>query len=146
MHEHNIMYVFIKEIHHQSHHEYETSADQQGMTHRISQIKHIDHTVYANHKDCNFENKISIPSGRVGSTRKVTWCFVDVVVPLDTMQKCCSEDHARSPSANATPGRRQICRREQKGVVPRRRRGPAASNRAAADTPQKRDCRPHPSR
>ena len=24
----------------------------------------------ANHKDCNFENKISIPGGRAGSTRK----------------------------------------------------------------------------
>jgi hypothetical protein len=54
------------------------------------------------------------------------------------VQKCCNEDHARSPSANATPGRRQIYRREQKGVVPRRRRrrGTAASSRAAVDTPK----------
>ena len=70
MHKHEIIYVFIKGIYHQRHNEYETSADQQGMTCRISQIKHVDHTVYANHKDCNFENKISIPSGKAGSTRK----------------------------------------------------------------------------
>ena len=70
MHEHDIIYVLIKGIHHQSHHEYETSANQRCMTCRISQIKHVDHSVYANHKDCNFENKISIPSGKAESTRK----------------------------------------------------------------------------
>ena len=64
MHEYDIMYVLIKRIHHQNHHEYETSANQQDMTCGISQIKHVDHT---NHKDCN---KISIPSGRAGNTRK----------------------------------------------------------------------------
>ena len=61
---HDIIYVLIKGIHHQSHHEYKTSAKQQGM------IKHVDHIVYTSHKDCNFDNKISIPSGRAGSTRK----------------------------------------------------------------------------
>ena len=33
----------------------------------ISQIKHVDHTVYTSHKNCNFDNKISIPSGRAES-------------------------------------------------------------------------------
>jgi len=70
MHEHDIIYVLIKGIHHQSLHEHKTSDNQQNMTCGISQIKHVDYTVYANHKDCNFENKISIPSGRAGSTRK----------------------------------------------------------------------------
>ena len=67
---HDIIYVLIKGIHYQSHHEYKTSVKQQGMTCGISQIKHVDHTVYTSHKDCNFDNKISIPSGRAGSTRK----------------------------------------------------------------------------
>ena len=70
MHEHDIIYVLIKGIHRQSHYEYKTSANRQGKTCGISQIKHADHTIYANHKDCNFENKISIPSGRAGSIRK----------------------------------------------------------------------------
>ena len=70
MHDHDIIYVLIKEIHHQSYHGYETSANQQSMTCENSQIKHVNHSVYANHKDCNFQNKISIPSGRVGSTQK----------------------------------------------------------------------------
>ena len=61
---HDIIYVLIKGIHHQSHHEYKTSANKQGM------IKHVNHTVYTSHKDCNFDNKISILSGRAGSTRK----------------------------------------------------------------------------
>ena len=62
MHERDTIYVLIKGIHHQSHHEHETSANQQGMPCEISQIKYVDHT--------DFENKISIPSGRAGSTRK----------------------------------------------------------------------------
>ena len=70
MHDHGIIYVLIKEIHHQSHHEHETSANQQSMTCENSQIKHVNHSVYTDHKDYNFENKISIPSDRAGSTRK----------------------------------------------------------------------------
>ena len=67
---HDIICVLIKGIHHQSLHEHKTSANQQSMTCENSQIKHVDHSVYANSKDCNFENKINIPSGRAGSTRK----------------------------------------------------------------------------
>ena len=67
---HDIIYVLIKGIHHQSLHEHKTSANQQSMTCGISQIKHVDHTANTSHKDCNFDNKISIPSGRAGSTRK----------------------------------------------------------------------------
>ena len=70
MHDHDIIYVLIKGIHHQSHHEHETSANQQSMTCENSQIKHVNHSVYADQKDYNFENKISIPNGRAGSTRK----------------------------------------------------------------------------
>ena len=67
---HDIIYVLITRIQHQSHHEYKSSAKQQGMTCGISQIKHVDHTANTSHKDCNFDNKISIPSGRDKSTRK----------------------------------------------------------------------------
>ena len=70
MHEHDIIYVLIKGIHRQSHYEYKTSANRQGKTCGISQIKHVDHTANTSHKDCNFDNKISIPSGRAESTRK----------------------------------------------------------------------------
>ena len=40
MHEHDIIYVLIKGIHRQSHYEYKTSANRQGKTCGISQIKH----------------------------------------------------------------------------------------------------------
>ena len=69
------------------------------LTSKARHVEFLKRTMsIANHKDCNFENKISIPSGRAGSTRK-RHGFVVVVVPLDAVHRCCSDDHARSPSA-----------------------------------------------
>ena len=54
MHEHDIIYVIIKVI--MDIKLVLTSKTRRG----ISQTNYVDHIVYANHKDCNFENKISI--------------------------------------------------------------------------------------
>ena len=41
------------------------------LTSKARHVEFLKRTMsIANHKDCNFENKISIPSGRAGSTRK----------------------------------------------------------------------------
>ena len=55
MHEHDIIYVIIKVI--MDIKLVLTSKTRRG----ISQTNYVDHIVYANHKDCNFDNKISIP-------------------------------------------------------------------------------------
>ena len=97
MHEHCIIYVLIKGIYHQSHHGYKTSTNQHDKTCGISQTNYVDHIVYANHKDCNFDNKISIPKA-------------EPEAPESDMVLCCCSRPARCSAATITlvplaPGR-----------------------------------------
>ena len=117
IHKYNIIYVLIKEIHHQRHHEYEISANQQGMTCRISKIKHADHIVYANHKDCNFENKISIPKAEPEAPESdmvLCWCSRPAQCRAGMLQ-CRSP--ARCRAARNRNESRQRREQERKRVV-----------------------------
>jgi hypothetical protein len=83
------------------------------MTNVISQIKHIYHTVNTNQQDHDFDKVINktfdeiYPAAELG----VTWCFVEVVVPLDAVPIESCEEVATKKTITSAPGNKEERRR-----------------------------------